>query len=229
MRFGFTAPDDALRILQDRGVALGSAPEPFIMTAAYDQVDTSVGVRAPQHGRRRGLVLLGLLFGLARIRPQLRARNMVERVVLAALVLSSTVAILTTVGIILSMLFETIHFFSFVSPLDYFLRHGLGSPASPPPVTRGGGGGQFGLLPLLWGTLYISIVALLVAVPVGLFGAIYMSEYANRQCARRQSRSWRSSPASRPSSTACSRSSPSGRSCAIREPQSGSTSRPRAC
>ncbi len=126
-----------------------------------------------------GLALLCLLYGLARIRPQLRARNKVERVILVGLVLSSTVAILTTVGIVLSMLFETIHFFSFVSPLDYFLGT-VWDPRFSAAGRTGGGGGQFGLLPLLWGTLYISFVALLVAVPVGLFGAIYMSEYANR-------------------------------------------------
>jgi phosphate transport system permease protein len=179
VRFGFAAPDDALRILQDRGVALGSAPEPFVITAAYDQVEYERWSRLLNTGAAAGLVLLGLLYGLARIRPQLRARNMVERVVLIALVLSSTVAILTTVGIILSMLFETIHFFSFVSPLDYFLGT-VWDPRFSAAGGTGSGGGQFGLLPLLWGTLYISIVALLVAVPVGLFSAIYMSEYANR-------------------------------------------------
>ena len=92
-------------------MALGSAPEPFVITAAYDQVEYERWSRLLNTGAAAGLVLLGLLSGSARIRPQLRARNRVERVVLVALVLSSTVAILTTVGIMLSMLFETIHFF----------------------------------------------------------------------------------------------------------------------
>lgn len=92
----------------------------------------------------------------------------------SGLFLASTVAVLTTVGIVLSVLFETIHFFQFVSPMDYF----FGTVWDPRFATVGKAEGQFGLLPLLWGTLFISAVALLVAVPVGLFAAIYMSEYA---------------------------------------------------
>ena len=81
---------------------------------------------------------------------------------------------------------------------------------------EGGSQGQFGLLPLLWGTLYISFVALLVAVPVGLFSAIYMSEYARAQGADHGQAAARDPGRhSRPSSTASSRSSPSARSCAI--------------
>ena len=178
VRLGFTAPDDAMRILQERGVALGSAPEPYIIAAAYDQVEYERASGLMKTGIAAGLALLGLLYGMLRIRPSLRARNAVEAVVLVGLVLASTVAILTTVGIVLSMLFETIHFFKFVSPLDYF----LGTVWDPRFSSAGSssGGGQFGLLPLLWGTLYISFVALLVAIPIGLFSAIYMSEYANR-------------------------------------------------
>jgi phosphate transport system permease protein len=179
VRLGFTAPDDAMRILQERGVALGSAPEPYIIAAAYDQVEYERASGLMKTGIAAGLALLGLLYGMLRIRPNLRARNAVEAVVLVSLVLASTVAILTTVGIILSMLFETIHFFKFVSPLDYFLGT-VWDPRFSSAGSSGGGSGQFGLLPLLWGTLYISFIALLVAVPVGLFSAIYMAEYANR-------------------------------------------------
>ena len=53
VRYGFTAPDDALRILQERGVALGSAPEPYVITAAYDQVDVRAPRAAAHHRRRR--------------------------------------------------------------------------------------------------------------------------------------------------------------------------------
>jgi phosphate transport system permease protein len=179
VRYGFAAPDDAMRILQDRGVALGSAPEPYVITAAYDQVQYERWSRWLNTGIASGLALLCLLYAVARIRPPLRARNTVEAVVLAALVSSSTVAILTTVGIILSMLFETLHFFEFVRPLDYFFGT-VWDPRFSAVGRSGGGEGQFGLLPLLWGTLFISLVALCVAVPVGLFSAVYMSEYANR-------------------------------------------------
>jgi phosphate transport system permease protein len=125
------------------------------------------------------LALLGFVYAIWRIHPALRARNGVEAVVLACLIGSSTVAIMTTVGIVFSMLFEALHFFQFVPPLEYLFGT-VWDPRFSAVGRSGGGEGQFGLLPLLWGTLYISFVALLVAVPVGLFAAIYMSEYASR-------------------------------------------------
>jgi phosphate transport system permease protein len=177
-RYGFTTPADAQRVLQERGVALGSAPEPFVIAAAYDQVYYQTWGQWLLTGLTAALAVLCFGAALWRISPQLRARNSVERVIVAALVLSSTVAILTTIGIVMSMLFETLHFFQLVNPFKFF----FGTVWDPRFSAAGQGGseGQFGLLPLLWGTLFISIVALLVAVPVGLFSAIYMAEYANR-------------------------------------------------
>jgi phosphate transport system permease protein len=95
------------------------------------------------------------------------------------LIAASTVAILTTVGIVLSMLFQTLSFFQSV-PLSNFF---FGTVWDPRFAAAGSGGatGQFGLIPLLAGTLYIALVAMLFAVPVGLFAAIYMSEYASRK------------------------------------------------
>ncbi len=178
-RFGFTPAEEAQRVLQERGVALGSAPEPYVIAAAYDQVYYETAGQWILTGVVAGLALLGFLIGMLRAGPQLRARNAVEVVVLVGLLLASSVAILTTVGIILSMLFETVHFFQMVSPPTFF----FGTTWDPRFSAAGQGGdtqGQFGLLPLLWGTLYISAVALLVAVPIGLFSAIYMAEYASR-------------------------------------------------
>jgi phosphate transport system permease protein len=179
VRYGFSAPADAHRVLQERGVVLGSAPEPYVISAAYDQVLYETWGRWMLTGLAGGLMLLCFIYAMRRINPLLRARNAVESVVLAALVMASTVAILTTVGIIFSMLFETIHFFGLADPLGFFFGT-VWDPRFSAAGSTGGGEGQFGLLPLLWGTLYISIVALLVAVPVGLFSAIYMSEYASR-------------------------------------------------
>jgi phosphate transport system permease protein len=76
------------------------------------------------------------------------------------------------------MLFETIHFFQLVPPSNFFFGT-VWDPRFSAAGQTGGGDGQFGLAPLLWGTMFISLVALLVAVPVGLFSAIYMSEYAS--------------------------------------------------
>ena len=125
------------------------------------------------------LALAGAYYGYSRIAPRRRARNTVENVVLGALVAASTVAILTTIGIVLSMLGETIHFFSEVNPLNFF----FGTVWDPRFAAAGSGGeeGQFGLIPLLAGTLYIALVSMLVAVPVGLMAAVYMGEYASNR------------------------------------------------
>ncbi|SHM05906.1 phosphate ABC transporter membrane protein 1, PhoT family [Paracoccus solventivorans] len=119
------------------------------------------------------LALAGLGVGLARISPGFRARNAVERVIGLLLILCSLIAIATTLGIVLSLVFESASFFR-LYPWHEFL---FGTEWTP----RFGGGSKLGMLPLLWGTLYISFIALLVAVPIGLFAAIYMSEYASRR------------------------------------------------
>jgi len=117
--------------------------------------------------------LAGLGAGLARVSSRLRARNAVERVIGLLLILSSLIAIAVTLGIVLSLVFESASFFR-LYPWHEFL---FGTEWAP----RFGGGSKLGMLPLLWGTLYISFIALAVAVPVGLFAAIYMSEYATRR------------------------------------------------
>ena len=102
-----------------------------------------------------------------RITPAFRARNLVEAMVLGLLALASTIAVFTTVAIVLSLVFETARFFGQYRWSDFFFGT-VWSPAFQ-------GTSQLGMLPLLWGTLYVSFIALAVAVPVGLFIAIYMS------------------------------------------------------
>ncbi len=119
--------------------------------------------------------ILGALWARRRIAPAYRARNHIEGAIKLVLILCSTIAILTTVGIVLSMLGEALRFFTFVNPLDFF----FGTVWNPRFSTVGTGDqGEFGLLPLLWGTLMITIIAMLVAVPIGLMSAVYLSEYA---------------------------------------------------
>ena len=120
------------------------------------------------------VALFGLAYARQRISQQYRARNQVEKAVSIALALCSGIAILTTLGIVMSMLSEALHFFDFVSPMDFF----FGTEWSPGFSTTGSAEGSYGLLPLLWGTLMVSIIALAVAVPVGLMTAIYLAEYA---------------------------------------------------
>lgn len=106
----------------------------------------------------------------SRASPDFRARNLFERVVLVVLIACSAVAVLTTIGIVFSVLFETVIFFRSVSPIEFlFGTHWspTGTPAS------------FGLIPLLVGTLLITVIAIAVAGPLGLLSAIYMAEYAS--------------------------------------------------
>lgn len=179
-RLGFVTMDEAQRVLQQKGVVLGSAPKPFIINAAVDMLEYRSWSRMALAGAAGLIALAGFFYGWRNIRPRLKARNFVERVVLGLLISASTVAILTTVGIVFSVLFETIHFFQSVSLSNYFLGTVWDPRFTSVGRTLGGDEGQFGLLPLLWGTLFISFVALLVAVPIGLFAAIYMAEYATK-------------------------------------------------
>lgn len=119
--------------------------------------------------------MLGLVWAKKRISQQFRARNEVEKTINVVLILCSGVAILTTVGIVMSMFSEAMHFFKFVSPMEFF----FGTEWNPGFSTSGNAEGSYGLLPLLWGTLMVSGIALLVAVPLGLMIAIYLAEYAS--------------------------------------------------
>ena len=123
-----------------------------------------------------GVAAFGWAFG--RIRPEFRARNRVERTVEMLLMGASSLAVFTTIGIFLSVLFEALRFFQQVSLLDFLF--GLNwSPQTAIREDQVGSSGAFGAVPLFTGTLLISSIAMLVAVPVGLMSAIYLSEYAN--------------------------------------------------
>jgi phosphate transport system permease protein len=126
-----------------------------------------------------GLVfgLIGIAFGLRAISTSFRARNHVERIITIILFACACVAVLTTVGIVFSVLFETVRFFDRVSPLD-FLFGWQWSPQTAIRADQVGSSGAFGIVPLVTGTLLITVIAMLVAAPVGLFAAIYMAEYA---------------------------------------------------
>lgn len=121
------------------------------------------------------LAVGALLLARKRLHLRTRARNHVEWVIKALLIFCSVVAILTTVGIVLSLIVETVHFFAFVSPLDFF----FGTVWQPRYATTGHEvSGSYGMLPLLWGTMVIAFIAMCVAIPVGLMTAVYLSQYA---------------------------------------------------
>jgi phosphate transport system permease protein len=114
---------------------------------------------------------------VGRIGPSLRARNRVEGVIRFFLIACSTVAVFTTLGIVLSVLVEALRFFQSVSPVEFL----FGLKWSPQTAIREdqvGASGAFGAVPLFAGTMLVSAIALAVAVPIGLMSAIYLSEYA---------------------------------------------------
>ncbi|BAO45419.1 phosphate ABC transporter permease subunit PstC [Thiolapillus brandeum] len=125
-----------------------------------------------------GAVVAGAAFSLHRIQPDFRSRPGVERLVKWLLIISSSVAILTTVGIVLSVLFEAIRFFRII-PLTDFLFGLQWSPQMAIREDQVGASGAFGVVPLFAGTILIALIAMLVAVPVGLMSAIYLVEFAN--------------------------------------------------
>ncbi|MBD8064071.1 phosphate ABC transporter permease subunit PstC [Devosia sp. PTR5] len=116
-----------------------------------------------------------LVYARSRITARLRARTAVEQFISWMLLACSAVAILTTLGIVASLVTEAFKFFTFISPIDFF----LGTVWAPNNAANGGNYGSYGLLPLLTGTLMITAIAMLVAVPVGLMAAIYLSQYAH--------------------------------------------------
>jgi len=118
-----------------------------------------------------GVALLCFAGALLQITPDYRARNHAETWIKLILMAASVIAILTTLGIVFSMIFETRNFFSQYRWQDFFLS------TEWSPNFRGNS--ALGILPLLWGTLYISFIALVFAVPIGMFAAIYLSEYAS--------------------------------------------------
>ncbi len=122
-----------------------------------------------------GAALIGFAVAFGRTTPDFRARNVVERGVMMVLIAAASIAILTTLGIVLSLIFNTVEFFRLYPASQFFF-----SLSWNPSFSGRGGGSELGILPLLWGTLYISFIALLVAVPIGLFAAIYLSEYASK-------------------------------------------------
>ncbi len=124
------------------------------------------------------LAALAIWLTLRRLRASFQARNRVEKIIQFIMMLSASIAILTTVGIVFSVLFEALQFFRHV-PITEFLFGTHWNPQTAIRADQVGGSGSFGAIPLFTGTLLISLIALSVAVPLGLFSAIYLAEYAS--------------------------------------------------
>ena len=125
-----------------------------------------------------GIALLGGAMAWRRIRPDFKARNRVEQAVMGLLIAASSIAVFTTIGIVLSVLFEAIRFFQEVSVTEFLF--GLSwSPQTAIRADQVGSSGSFGAVPLFTGTLLITAISMFVAVPVGLMTAIYLAEYSS--------------------------------------------------
>ncbi len=159
------------------GEGLIAEPDPVIAEAA------EAYARYDRWGERIAIPLIALValagFWLSRrqVRPGFRARNGVETVVAGVLVLCAVVAIATTIGIVLSVLFESIRFFSRVPPSEFLLGTDW-QPFTGIRQEQVAAAGSFGIVPLFVGTLLIATIAMAFAAPLGLLTAIYLSEYA---------------------------------------------------
>ena len=164
-----------------RNLAAGQMVDESRQAEVVVAADLYNDLRAASQRLLSGLIIAVSFAGFAvawtRLRPQFRARNHVELAIKVGLIAASMVAILTTLGILLSITFEAIRFFQQV-PFSDFLLGLTWSPQTAIRADQVGSSGAFGAMPLFAGTLLISGIALFVAVPIGLMIAIYLSEYA---------------------------------------------------
>ena len=178
-----TLPPDRLNLVINdiRNLAEGNIVSGEVVPEMRAAADHYLDLRRTSAAAAAVVVLAIAIAGLGlawrRVSPALRARNQVEQIVRILLIASSTVAIFTTLGIVLSVLFEAILFFGHVGITDFL----FGLDWSPQIAIREdqvGSTGAFGAIPLFAGTLLISFIAMTVAAPIGLFAAIYLAEYA---------------------------------------------------
>jgi phosphate transport system permease protein len=177
-------PDEQLGLIYNdirnlvEGNIVSSSPDAEIMAAAERYAELRATSRSLLTAAVLVVGIATLGWAFRRIKPEFRARNRVEKTIEFLLIGASMVAILTTLGIFLSVLVEALRFFQQVSPLDFLF--GLSwSPQTAIRADQVGSSGAFGAVPLFAGTLLISGLAMLVAVPVGLMSAIYLAEYAS--------------------------------------------------
>ncbi|MEN2748121.1 phosphate ABC transporter permease subunit PstC [Sphingomonas sp. T9W2] len=142
------------------------APAYAAAQSRYDWIGTTLAIL---------LAFAGGAFAFTRIRPDYRARTQVERAVMLALLVASLIAILTTLGIFLSLVIESWRFFRIVPVTDFL----FGTNWSPQVIRSNDPGATLGAVPLFWGTFFIgAVIAMIVAIPFGLMSAVYLTQYA---------------------------------------------------
>ena len=178
---GVDAARRSLVLSEIQNVAAGNIftePSPEIAAAGERLIRWQGIVRIALFVAALAVMLAGLFFARARLAPRFRARHGVERFLDWFMIACSVVAILTTVGIIASLLYEAWAFFRLVPPHEFF----FGLRWEPQIAIRAdqvAGAGAFGAVPVFLGTLVISVIAMLIAIPTGIFTAIYLIEYAS--------------------------------------------------
>lgn len=165
-------------------VASGSLPPGFVEAPIVEAAERLKALREQSRMFMTTLVVsvsvLAGFLGWLRVRPALNARTQVEAILKWLFFACAALAILTTIGIIFSVAFETFRFFQKI-PFTEFIFGPQWSPQTALRADQVAAQGAFGMIPLFTGTLLISAIAMLVAVPVGLLSAIYLSEYANKK------------------------------------------------
>jgi len=178
---GLSANQISLLVSEIRNVAAGrifGEPSPAVLEAAERYTRWIAIADQMKFAALFAVGLLGLGLSAARIKMMFRARQGVERIINALLVLSSTIAILTTVGIVASLAFEAWRFFERV-PVHDFLFGLNWEPQIAIRADQVASTGAFGAVPVFAGTLLISSIAILFATVLGLPAAIYLSEFAS--------------------------------------------------
>jgi phosphate transport system permease protein len=186
-------PESIRRLPEDRlGLVINDIRNIESGSFRSQAVDSAIQAAADHYRRLRSIssraltaVMIALmaaaaLFVRSRISVGLRARNQVEGILTVLLVVCSTIAIFTTIGIILSVLYEAIRFFKAI-PVTHFLFGLDWSPQMAIRPDQVGSSGAFGAAPVFLGTALIAAIAMMVAVPIGLMSAIYLSEYAGKR------------------------------------------------
>ncbi len=172
-----------LYLQEIRNVASGQIfgqPSPEIVSAAERLVAWQWIARWAMLVVILALMLVTLFVARQRLAPRFRARNNVERVISGLMIACAVVAILTTIGIIVSLVYEAWAFFRLV-PIHEFLFGFSWEPQIAIRSDQVAAEGAFGAIPVFTGTILIATIAMLVATPIGLFTAIYLTEYASER------------------------------------------------
>lgn len=180
MTADITTAERNLLLSSIRNAASGTTfgtPEPAILEAAESLNTYRLIVNGAVVALVMALAVAGLTWARGQIAPEFRARHRVEAILFGLMVLCSLIAILTTLGILVSLIFESLRFFARV-PVSEFLFGTKWDPQIAIREDQVGGSGAFGAVPIFWGTIVVSVCAMCVAVPIGLLAAIYTAEYA---------------------------------------------------